>query len=179
MSITAQGVPYSRAILAARAVVIEFTPVLRHRPSRRAKKRTPQGDGYIAVVIPGMNAIAFTRRRSPSSASLEGWTLDSSLFALFAQHFKLQPLVFGLRQFFLRLRQRSGSLIEFLAILVVEVGSVKMPLLLGAFRLQFWDRLRQGFQRVLFVEVQPALRCWRRRRGSLGFFSVVCRDLRG
>jgi hypothetical protein len=47
-------------------------------------------------------------------------------------------------------------LIELLAILLEQVGIVKMPLLFGYFGLQFGDRPGQGFQRVLFVETKPA-----------------------
>src|ERR1700722_789734 len=79
MSMTATGVPYSRAILAARGVVMR-------RYSR------------------------------------------AGLFNLFAQHFKFQPFVFGLLQFPLVGRQRVRSSIEFLAILLVKIGIVKMPL---------------------------------------------------
>ena len=85
-------------------------------------------------------------------------TLTSlGLLYLFAQHFQLQPPVFGRRELFLRLCNRSGGRVEFLAILGVEVGIVKQLLLFGDLGLQFRDRLRQRFQRVLLVEVQPAL----------------------
>src|SRR5882724_2097517 len=104
MSMTAAGVPYSRAILAARGVVIA-------RCSRL------------------------------------------SLLYLFTQNFKFQPFVFGGIEFLLRFCKRIRGLIEFPAILLVEIWIVKVPLLFGDLGLQFGDCLRQGFQRVLFVEI--------------------------
>src|SRR5580704_6141939 len=105
-SMTAQGVPYSLAIFAARGVV-----------------------------------------------------MGSGAFYLFTHHFKLQPAVLGFLQFVLSRRQRVRCLVEFLPILVVEIGIVKEPLLLGDLGLQFGYGLRQCFQRVLLVEIQLALRC--------------------
>src|ERR1700744_4434367 len=102
MSITATGVPYSRAILAARGVVI-------------------------------------------------GCPSCSSLLDLFAQHFKLQPFVFCVLQFLLGARKCGRCLVEFLAILLVEVGIVEMPLLLGDLGLKFCNRLWQCIQGVLFI----------------------------
>src|SRR6201999_558239 len=118
ISITATGVPYSRAILAARGVVIEY----------------------------------------PS------W---SSLLDLFAQHFKLQPAVFRRGQFLLCRCNGDRSLVELLAVLAIEVRVVEKLLIFRDVGLQLGDRLWQRFERVLFVEIEPALRC-RRRRGSLG-----------
>ena len=77
----------------------------------------------------------------------------SGLFYLFPQNLKLQPPIFGRRQLFLRLRNRRRGRVEFLAILGVEVRIVKQLLLFGNRGLQFRDRLRQGFQRVLLVEI--------------------------
>src|ERR1700736_2793514 len=115
MSMTAAGVPYSRAILAARGVVI-VTPKL-------------------------------------------------SLLYFFTQHFKFQPFVLSLLQFLLRFCKRIRGLIELLAILLEQVGIVKMPLLFCYFGLQFGDHFRQHFQRVFFVEIEPALR-WARSRAA-------------
>src|SRR3954470_10250256 len=86
------------------------------------------------------------------------------LFYLFPQNLKLQPPVLSLGQFLLRLCDRGGGRVELLAILGVEVGIVKQLLLFGNLGLQLRHRLRQGFQRVLLVEVQPTL--WRRRGGG-------------
>ena len=96
---------------------------------------------------------------------------SSRLFDLFAQHFELQPFVFGFRQFLLRLRQRVRGLVEFLAILVEEIGVVKKALLLGDLGLQLGDGLRQRFQRVLLVEIQPALRAPEGAPTAASFFS--------
>src|SRR4051812_41884411 len=60
---------------------------------------------------------------------------DLGLFDLFAQHFKFQPFVFGFLQFPLRFCQRIGGLIELLAVLLEQIGVVKMPLLFGDFGL--------------------------------------------
>src|SRR6476469_2391774 len=87
MSITAQGVPYSRAIRAATGVVL------------------------------------------------------SGLFDFFAQHFELQPAILGGGKLLLRLRDRSGSLVELVAIFSVEVGIVKQLLLPGDLGVQFLNRL--------------------------------------
>jgi hypothetical protein len=84
--------------------------------------------------------------------------LGLGLLNLFAQHFKLQPLVFSFPQILLRFCKRIRGLIEFLAILLEQVGVVKPPLLFGDFRLQFGDRFGQDLQRVLFIEIKPALR---------------------
>ena len=89
---------------------------------------------------------------APLAMTVEIIPLASSLFDLFAQHFKLQPLVLGLLQFLLRLGQRIRGLVELLAILLEQIGVVKMPLLFCNLGLQFGDGLRQGLQRVLFVE---------------------------
>ena len=78
------------------------------------------------------------------------------LFNFFTEHFQLQPFVFSFSQFLLRLRQRIRGLVKSLAVLPVEIGIVKNALLLCNFGLQFRDRLRKRFQRVLFVEIQPA-----------------------
>src|SRR5580693_375770 len=110
MSMTAAGVPYSRAILAASGVV-----------------------------------------------------MGSGLFDLFAQHFKFQPFVFGGLELLLGGRERGRGDIEFLAILLIEIGIVKMALLLCDFGLKPGDRPGQRFQRVFFVEIEPALRNPRRR----------------
>src|SRR6201986_797465 len=118
MSITATGVPYSRAILAARGGVIG-------RPS------------------------------------------ESSLLDLFAQHFQLQPAVFRRREFLLCRCNGDRGVVELLAVLAIEVRVVKKLLMFRYVGLQLGDRLRQRFERVLFVEIEPALRS-RRRCGSLG-----------
>ena len=123
MSITAQGVPYSRAILAASGVVIETSGYAssslraqRSNPSRGVKKE------WIS-----------------SSQVLLAMTVEIfyglCLLYLFAQHFELQPFVFGFGQFLLRLRQRIGGLVEFLPILLVEIGIVKEALLFCYFGL--------------------------------------------
>jgi hypothetical protein len=57
----------------------------------------------------------------------------------------------------LRLCNRTRGRVEFLAIFGVEIGIVKQLLLFRNLGLQFCDRLRQGIQRMLLVEVQPAL----------------------
>ena len=91
-------------------------------------------------------------------ASLLAMTLKYlCLLYLFPQNFQLQPPILGRRQFFLRLGNRRRGRVEFLAILGVEVGVVKQLLLFGNLGLQLRHRLRQRFQRVLLVEVQPAL----------------------
>src|SRR5437879_9944633 len=102
MSITAQGVPYSRAILAARGVVMLFSLL--------------ETVGWV--------------ERSETHQSFQRLVHDGYRFAppilrllnLFPQNLKLQPPVFGGRQLFLRLRHRRGGRVDFLAILRVEVG---------------------------------------------------------
>jgi len=89
----------------------------------------------------------------------------SSLLYLFTQHFKFQPFVLGLLQFLLRSRKRVRGGNEFLAILLVQIGVVNVPLLFGDFGLQPGDGFRQCFQRVLFVEIEPALCRAGRRAG--------------
>src|ERR1700733_14897875 len=95
--------------------------------------------------------------------------LRSGLLDLFAQNLKLQPFFFGRLELLLRRRERGGGSIELLAILLVEIGIVKVPLLFGYFGLQFGDRFRQRFQRVLFIEIKPAL-CIGGSRVTLGCF---------
>src|SRR5216684_4193594 len=80
------------------------------------------------------------------------------LFDFFTQHFKFQPFVLCLLQILLRFCKCIRGLIEFLAIFLVEIGIVKVPLLFCDFRLPFGNRLGQCFQRMLFVEIEPALR---------------------
>src|SRR5664279_2627709 len=103
-------------------------------------------------------------RRSSGRGDKNGYdTVGLGLLDLFAQHFKLQPLVFSSFKVLLRRGERGRTQIEFLAILLVEVGIVKMTLLLGDFRLQPGDGLRQGVQRVLLIEIELALRSGRGR----------------
>ena len=92
------------------------------------------------------------------------------LLNFFPEHFQLQPPVFGRRKFYLRGGDGGGSLIEFLAIFPVEIGVVKQALLFCNIRLQLFDGLRQRFQRVFFVEAEPAL--WRRcGRSGTGIYT--------
>src|SRR5262249_40126617 len=90
MSMTAQGVPYSRAILAARGVVIGSTSVstfssLRGKGSNPESFRGGSLDCFVASLL-AMTSLC--------------------LFYLFAQHFQLQPAVFGRGQLLLRLGHR-------------------------------------------------------------------------
>src|ERR1035438_8557399 len=172
MSITAQGVPYPRAILAARGVVIKSTPVQcpRHcEPTGRANARPMTGSAKQSIYpSPVMDCFV---------AALLAMTAENilSLFYLFTQHFKFKPFVFSVFKFPLRFGERRRSRIELLPILRVEIGIVKDALPFGDLGLQFGDRLRQGFQRVLFVEIEPPL--WRRRwRGSLRCLLVFGRN---
>src|SRR6185437_7234164 len=154
MSMTAQGVPYSLAMLAARGVVIGVTPVQYILVIARE-----QSDEAIHVcACYGMDCFASLAMTKPSGLRL---------FDLFAQNFQLQPAVFGRSQLLLRLRDRGRNFLEFLAILGIEIGIVKQALLPGNLLLQLGDGLRQRFQRVLFVEIEPAPRGlrWRWRRG--------------
>src|SRR6185312_3692977 len=116
MSITAQGVPYSRAIFAARGVVMLFSLEFVGWVERSETHQFCRSifDGY---------------RCAPP-------ILRSGLLYLFAQHFQLQPSILGRRQLFLRLCDRRRSRVEFLAILGVEVGIVKQLLLFGNLGLQ-------------------------------------------
>src|SRR5215471_3580366 len=138
MSMTAQGVPYSRAILAARGVVMLLSLRRMGRAKRNPSKlhRRRASDGF-RLALPILR------------------TYGSCLLDLLAQHFKLEPAVFSCGEILLRLGDRGRRFLEFLAILGVEIGIVKQPLLLCDIRLQLLDRLRQSFQRVLFVEIEP------------------------
>src|SRR5690242_16225853 len=125
MSMTAQGVPYSRAILAARGVVIAITPVLLSS-LRGAERRS--------------NPCRKTRRRGLLRfARNDGNPCGLSLFYFFAQYFQFQPAVFGRRQILLRLGDRAGSLVECLAIPRIETGIIQQLLLLRNLGLQFFD----------------------------------------
>ena len=69
----------------------------------------------------------------------------------------------------------ARRLVECLAILGVEVGIVEQLLLLRDLGLQLLDGLRQRFQRVLLVEVQPALRRGRGRARRPAFLLLLGR----
>ena len=81
-----------------------------------------------------------------SSLRFLAMTVETSyglgLFDFFTQHFKFQPFVLCLLQILLRFRKCIRGLIEFLAIFLVEIGIVKVPLLLCDLRLQLCDGLR-------------------------------------
>src|ERR1043165_6984272 len=87
MSMTAQGVPYSRAILAARGVVIDGTPI---QHSRHCEERQRRSNPSRRKGISGL--LRFARNDE----------IILSLFDLFTQHFKLQPAVFCRGQLLLR-----------------------------------------------------------------------------
>src|SRR5882757_2478851 len=142
MSMTATGVPYSRAIFAARGVVIELTPVVPPRHCER-KRSNPWLSG-VEWIASSQVLLAMTLRIAGVSC----------LLYFFTQHFKIQPLVLGVSQFLLRRRQRIRGGVESLAVLLVEIGIVQNSLLLCDLGLQFRNRLRQRFQRVFFVEIQ-------------------------
>src|SRR5690242_1880778 len=151
MSMTAAGVPYSRAILAARAVVMSVGSNLMFR------HREQWNDEAIQFAHLTLDRVAYAH----DDGSISG----SRLFDLLTQQFKLEPSVLCLVQLILRFRKGGSGPIEFPAILAIEVGIVQELLLSGDFRLQGGDGLRQGFQRVLFVEIEPAF--WR-ALGHLG-----------
>src|ERR1700694_19752 len=144
MSMTAAGVPYSRAILAARGVVII---------QARSISLLALQDGLSA---------SETHQTSITSCD-DGYRFAQpilrSLFDFFTQHFKFQPPVLGLLQFLLCFCKRVRGLVEFLPIFLEQIGIVKMALLFCDFGLQFGDLLRQRLQCVLFVEIEPPLRC--------------------
>src|SRR3954447_14857466 len=98
MSMTAAGVPYSRAILAARGVVILD----------------------LSLACWPQNPVSALRKAL-------------GLFDLFTQHFEFQPLVFRFLQSPLRFGKCIRGLVEFLAIVVEQVGVVKPMLLFGDF----------------------------------------------
>src|SRR4249919_2368459 len=99
MSMTAAGVPYSRAILAARGVVTGFTP-LSASSSLRAKRGNPVRYGDCGLL----------RRYAPRNNGECGLRL----FDLFTEHFELQPFVLCLLQFLLCFRKHVRGLVEFL-----------------------------------------------------------------
>src|SRR6478672_5081065 len=134
MSITAQGVPYSRATLAASGVV--------------------------------MASPCLVRAATFAESALR-------LFYLFAQYFQFQPAVLGGGEFLMCGGHRSRGLVELLAIPGIEIGVVEHILLPRDLGLQLFDRLRQRLQRVLFIKIQPALWCCRRRSSQPGFPAVV------
>src|SRR6266436_2895311 len=109
-SMTAQGVPYSRAILAASGVVIRF-------------------DSSYAVALRGTLRSVHLRVTAGGSVILRCERLRASkdgagvlrLFYLFAQHFQLQPAVFGGGELLLGCRDRGGSLLKLLAIFGVKI----------------------------------------------------------
>src|ERR1700692_2550548 len=114
-STTAAGVPYSRAILAARGVVIKLAPVSLIVIARsEATKQSTLSFGSMDY----FSSLAMTVKK-----------YGLSLLYPFTQYFKFQPLVFGLMEFFLRFCQRVRGLVEFLAILLVEIGGVNVSLL--------------------------------------------------
>src|SRR5947199_10850724 len=93
MSMTAQGVPYSRAILAARRVVISSLVLSLNRRMGRAK-RNPSSS--ITRMMMGIAEFIIGAGRKPDPLAqpiLRGFL--RRLFDLFPQHFKLQPAVFG------------------------------------------------------------------------------------
>src|SRR5262249_7874942 len=154
MSMTAQGVPYSFAILAARGVVIGADSSSACS-SLRAKRSNPwlskRRDGLLRRFAP----------RNDEDHPV------SCLLDFLAKHFEFQPPIFGRSEILLGLGDGGGHFLEFLAILGLVLGIVKQPLLLRNLFLQLGDGLRQRFQRVLFVEIEPPLgrRGGRRRRG--------------
>src|SRR5882724_4290247 len=164
MSMTAQGVPYSRAILEASGVVINSAPVVYPviASQRVGAKRRPMINSAKQSISRYKERMDCFVASAPRN-DVEKACCVLCLFNLFAKHFKLQPLILGLRQFLLRFGQRVRGGVEFLAVLLVEIGIIKNSLLLCNIRLQFRDRLRQRVQRVFFIEVQPALRATRRR----------------
>src|ERR1700709_1222667 len=125
MSMTAAGVPYSRAILAARGVVIRLTPFQHHRHCERKRRHPWRGKAGMDCFVASLLAMTVKIIRS------------LSLLYLFTQHFEVQPLVLGLLQFLLRICKRIGGGIKLLAVLFVKIGIVEDALLLGDFRLQF------------------------------------------
>src|SRR3981189_3375513 len=135
---------------------------LKSLPSSRTGENPPYG------MIGGAEetSASFEARSAPRSYPT-GLGYGLGLFDFFTQHFKFQPFVLCLLQILLRFRKCIRGLIEFLAIFLVEIGIVKVPLLFCDFRLQFGNRLGPCFPRMLFVEIEPALR-GARRRASLG-----------
>ncbi len=92
MSMTAQGVPYSRAILAARGVVINS---LRFSVGVIARSEATKQSSFAAgIAMDCFASLAMTAIKA------------SSLFDLFAQLLELQPSVFCLLQFLLRFGKR-------------------------------------------------------------------------
>src|SRR6201996_8885588 len=87
MSMTAQGVPYSLAILAARGVVIGATPVQHSRHCERSEAIHSSAYGDVDCFVASLLATT----EPPGSC----------LFDLFAQDFELQPAVLGFLQFLL------------------------------------------------------------------------------
>src|SRR5260364_396952 len=132
MSMTAHGVPYSLAILAASGVVISFTPCCRHCEERNDE--AIQSRIYSCGLLPpspfGLwrtsrfarndeENVGWAKRRVPTvfCCARPRWarrwralahpTAPSPALDLLAQHFELQPAVFGSGELGLRGGERS------------------------------------------------------------------------
>src|SRR3974377_1081793 len=77
---------------------------------------------------------------------------------LLAEYFKFKPAMFGSGEFSLRLHQRTARLFEGSAVLGIELRIAKMLQQLRHLFFKGCDLRRQGFERVLFVEAEAALR---------------------
>src|SRR4029077_3796227 len=88
------------------------TPAASHAAWTRAMLRSTLSMSMTAAGVPYSRAILAAR----------GGVIFLCLFNFFAQHFKLEPTVFGCVEFLLRLGDCRGGLIEFPAILHVEIG---------------------------------------------------------
>src|SRR3974377_680269 len=138
MSMTATGVRYSGAIFAASGVVIisDSSPLCRHCEE--------QSDEVIRLTVrPESGCVACPRDDGRKYLSL-------GLLDLFTQQFKFQPRVFWLVKFLLCFCESFGGLVEFSAILVIEIGVIENFLLPGNFVLEAGNCARQGFPPGVF-----------------------------